>query len=97
MKMVDGDLVCGRYPYMSHSGKGVRCIDKGCMKYVQPVKGEQRELQCVFHHFKELKNASIQDVSMMDCREVCAGAMVRTPNYAAMTLSCSMSQRESGL
>ncbi len=23
MKMVNGDLVCGRYPCMSHSGKGV--------------------------------------------------------------------------
>jgi thiol-disulfide isomerase/thioredoxin len=42
MKMVDGDLVCGRYPCMSHSGKGVRCIAKGCMKYVRPMKGENR-------------------------------------------------------
>jgi hypothetical protein len=54
MKMVDGDLVCGRYPCMSHSGKGVRCIAKGCMKYVRPMKGEKRELQCVFHRFKKL-------------------------------------------
>ncbi len=55
MKMVNGDLVFGSYPSMSHSGKGVQCVAEGCMKYVRPVKGEKRELQCVFHHFKELK------------------------------------------
>ena len=42
------------------------------------------------------KDASIQDVSMMHCREVCVGAMVQTPNFAAMTLSCSMSPQKSG-
>jgi hypothetical protein len=42
------------------------------------------------------KDASIQDVSMMHCREVCVGAMVQTPNFAAMTPSCSMSTRKIG-
>ena len=42
------------------------------------------------------KDASIQDVSMMHCREVCVGAMVQTPNFAAMMLSCSTSSQKSG-
>ncbi len=42
------------------------------------------------------KDASIQDVSMMHCREVCVGAMVQTPNFAAMMLSCLMSPQKSG-
>ncbi len=41
-------------------------------------------------------DASIQDVSMMHCREVCVGAMVQTPNFAAMMLSCLMSPHKSG-
>jgi len=42
------------------------------------------------------KDASIQDVSMMHCREVCVGAMVQTPNFAAMRLSCLTSPQKSG-
>jgi hypothetical protein len=52
MKMVDGDLVCGRYPCMSHSGKGVRCSAEGCMKYAQPVKGEKESFS-VSSNFKK--------------------------------------------
>ena len=33
----------------------------------------------------------------MECREVCVGAVVQTPNFAATKLSCSMSQHECGL
>jgi hypothetical protein len=55
MQKVDGDLVCVCYPCMSHSGKGVRCIARGCNKHVRPVKGETRELQCVFHRFMAFK------------------------------------------
>jgi hypothetical protein len=42
------------------------------------------------------KDASIQDVSMMHFREVCVGAMVQTPNFAAMRLSCLTSPQKSG-
>jgi len=42
------------------------------------------------------KDASIQDVSMMHCREVCVGAMVQEPNFAAMMLSCLTSPQKSG-
>ena len=55
MQKVDGELVCVCYPCMSHSGKGVRCIARGCNKHVRPVKGETRELQCVFHRFMAFK------------------------------------------
>ncbi len=34
-------------------------------------------------------DASIQDVSMMHCREVHVGAVVQTPYFAAMPLSYS--------
>ncbi len=55
MQKVGGDLVCVCYPCMSHSGKGVQCKARGCIKYVHPTKGEKRELQCVFHHFMAFK------------------------------------------
>ncbi len=42
------------------------------------------------------KHASIRDVSMMHCREVCVGTIVQTPNFAFMALSCSMIPRNSG-
>jgi hypothetical protein len=42
------------------------------------------------------KDASIQDVSMMHCREVCVGAMVQTLNFTAMMLSCLTSPQKSG-
>jgi hypothetical protein len=41
MQKVDGDLVCVCYPCMSHSGKGVQCKARGCIKYVHPTKGEK--------------------------------------------------------
>ena len=39
MQKVDGDLVCVCYPCMSHSGKGVQCKARGCIKYVRLTKG----------------------------------------------------------
>jgi hypothetical protein len=47
MQKVSGELVCVCYPCMSHSGKGVRCSAKGCIKYVRSTKGEKRELHCI--------------------------------------------------
>jgi hypothetical protein len=76
MKMVDGDLVCGRYPCMSHSGKGVQCVFKGCIKYVRPAKGEKRELQCVFRHFKKLAKCIHRGCINDGLQEACVGAMV---------------------
>jgi hypothetical protein len=55
MQKVGGDLVCVCYPCMSHSGKGVQCSDRGCIKYVHHTKGEKRELHCVFHRFMAFK------------------------------------------
>ncbi len=49
MQKVDGDLVCVCYPCMSHSGKGVQCKARGCIKYVRLTKGEKQEFHCVFH------------------------------------------------
>jgi hypothetical protein len=49
MQKVSGDLVCVCYPCMDHSGKGVQCKARGCIKYVHPTKGEKLELHCVFH------------------------------------------------
>jgi hypothetical protein len=49
IQKVGGDLVCVWYPCMSHSGKGVQCKARGCIKHVRPTKGEKRELHCVFH------------------------------------------------
>ena len=49
-------LVCGKYPCMSHSGKGVKCKAAGCPKYVRPVpQGETRQIMCVFHRDMILK------------------------------------------
>jgi hypothetical protein len=55
MQKVGGDLVCVCYPCMSHSGKGVQCSARGCIKYVHHTKGEKRELHCVFHRFMAFK------------------------------------------
>jgi hypothetical protein len=55
MQKVGGDLVCGSYPCMSHSGKGLQCVARGCNKHVLPVKGETRELRCVFHRSMAFK------------------------------------------
>ena len=49
------EIWCVCYPCMSHSGKGLRCVARGCNKHVRPVKGETRELQCVFHRFMAFK------------------------------------------
>ncbi len=94
---VGGDLVCVCYPCMSYSGKGVQCSARGCIKYVHHTKGENENFIVSFIVLTwHSKDASIQDVSMMHCREVCVGAMVQTPNFAVMTLSCSMSPQKSG-
>jgi hypothetical protein len=34
LKSVNGELVCGSYPCMNHSGKGLRCDARGCNKHV---------------------------------------------------------------
>jgi hypothetical protein len=39
MQKVEGDLVCVCYPCMSHSGKELWCVARGCNKHVRPVKG----------------------------------------------------------
>jgi len=36
MQKVGGDLVCGSYPCMSHSGKGLWCVARGVINMSNP-------------------------------------------------------------
>ncbi len=71
-------------------------LPEGVINMSDPLREKQESFSMSFIVSWHSKDASIQDVSMMHCREVCVGAMVQTPNFAAMTLSCLTSPQKSG-
>ena len=71
-------------------------LPEGVINMSGPLREKQESFSVSFIVSWHSKDASIQDVSMMHCREVCVGAMVQTPNFAAMRLSCSTSPQKSG-
>ena len=71
-------------------------LPEGVINMSGPLREKQESFSVSFIVSWHSKDASMQDVSMMHCREVCVSAMVQTPNFAAMMLSCLMSPRKSG-
>jgi len=67
---------------------------EGVLNMSIPLREKNESFSVSFIVSWHSKDASIQDVSMMHYREVCVGAMVQTPNFAAMTLSCLTSPRK---
>jgi hypothetical protein len=89
-------LVCGRYPCMSHSGRGVRCSTEGCTKYVRPVpQGEKGQMMCVFHRDTEPKRCIHPGcVNMTLQGDVCQCHGANT-KFCAITSRCLMSLQTS--